>query len=73
MKDQTSAYLGSAGLASTLMALVGAGDTESPERLEFLFFGGDFAGCLGRVGFRQGDGVTGGSGLEVLSLRYPLR
>lgn len=71
---EISAYLGSAGFAHTLVSLVGAGNAESPESLEFFFGSSNFSWGFGRLNHREGDGYTTGSGgLEVFRLSWTLR
>jgi len=55
-------------LASTFVSGVGTLGTESLERLEFAFFGGDFAWRFGDVAAGNGQGKTSGLELEILGL-----
>ena len=55
-------------LASTLVLLVGAGDTERLVSLEALLLLGDLAGLLRSECCGEGKGLAGGLGLEVIGL-----
>jgi hypothetical protein len=50
------------------VSCIGTSHAKSPEGVEIALFGGDFTGSLCWMTIRDGNGSTGGGGLEVLGL-----